>query len=630
MTTLPARLRGPAQAGRALLRYWRAGPLWATIVALVALLHGFTPVATGWALKELVDVLSHPAGGRWSPAALVGGWALLAAVAALGGPVSRFASRELARRLEFAGTDALLAAVSAPTGIGHLQQPAYQDRLRLGQQGGAHAPAEVATISLDLLRTLLTVGGLVALVAATSPTAAALILCSALPALLAQLRVSDVRQAAAEGTAQSRRRQVFYTSLLFDGRAAQEIRLLGLTGFFRARMAATFQASHRQDRHADAVASRTDSVLAAAGVIVVAAATYLTVRQVQRGSATAGDVALVLSSAASMQAVLAATVAQLAHGRQTLAMFDHFTSLTAPLAAAPAIEPSTSHGSSRPQPRTGLLLRDVWFRYDGSERWALSGLNLAVPAGQAIALVGRNGSGKSTLVKLLLRLYEPDKGSITWDGIDLRDMPVDALRRRVGVLFQDFMMYDLSAADNIAVGDLGQRDDPAALALAARRAGIADTLAALPQGYDTMLSRHFANDDSAARPTAQGVLLSGGQWQRVALARTLLRGDADLVILDEPSAGLDPEAEASMHRTVAEHRQGRTSLLISHRLNTVADADTIVVLADGSVVEQGSHHELLAAQGTYAKLFTMQAAGYQSSTVAARPRRSTTSERSLM
>jgi ATP-binding cassette subfamily B protein len=234
----------------------------------------------------------------------------------------------------------------------------------------------------------------------------------------------------------------------------------------------------------------------------------------------------------------------------------------------------------------------------------------------AVALVGRNGSGKSTLVKLLCRFYDPTRGVIRWDGTDIRDVPVDELRARIGAVFQDYMSYDFSAEDNIAVGDLTSMGEADRIALAARRAGMHDTVTALPRGYQTLLTRAFVSQSDKDDPQT-GVVLSGGQWQRLALARAFLRDERDLMILDEPSAGLDAEAEHDVHTRLREIRSGRTSLLISHRLGAVRDADLIIVLADGVVGEQGSHAELLAAEGVYARLFTLQAAGYRGDPVPA-------------
>ncbi|NUT50333.1 MAG: ABC transporter ATP-binding protein, partial [Saccharothrix sp.] len=256
-----------------------------------------------------------------------------------------------------------------------------------------------------------------------------------------------------------------------------------------------------------------------------------------------------------------------------------------------------------------IELRDVWFRYAEDGPWVLRGVDLTIPAGAAVGLVGVNGAGKSTLVKLLCRFYDPQRGTITWGGTDIRQLDVEELRKRIGVVFQEFMAYDLTAAENIGIGRVERLDDRARIVSAAEVARIADTLEALPNGYDTVLSRTHADEDRT------GVTLSGGQWQRVALARCLMRTDAELMILDEPTSGLDAEGEHRVHDTLRRHARGRTRLLVSHRMAALRGADLIVTLAGGRIAEQGSHDELMDADGEYARLFRLQADGYQDARV---------------
>jgi ATP-binding cassette subfamily B protein len=265
----------------------------------------------------------------------------------------------------------------------------------------------------------------------------------------------------------------------------------------------------------------------------------------------------------------------------------------------------------RPAPplREGIELRDVWFRYSPDAPWALRGVSLTIPQGRATALVGRNGSGKSTLIKLLCRFYDPERGAVYWDGVDVRELDPASLRERITAVFQDFVEYDLTAAENIGVGDVTGIDDQERIRAAARRADIDDELSGLPAGYRTLLSRMFMTEADREDPTT-GVVLSGGQWQRLAVARAFMRDQRDLMILDEPSAGLDAEAEYQIHDGLHRHRQGRTSVLISHRMGSIRDADHILVLNDGALVEQGTHSQLREAGGTYARLFSLQASGY--------------------
>ncbi|WP_433445265.1 ABC transporter ATP-binding protein [Nonomuraea sp. CA-141351] len=330
------------------------------------------------------------------------------------------------------------------------------------------------------------------------------------------------------------------------------------------------------------------------------------------GRLTIGDVSVFIAAVAGTQSGLTDLIVSTTAAYQEALLFEHYEAV---LRAAPAPVPASA---ARPAPvpalRDGIRLRDVWFRYSDDHDWVLRGVDLFIPAGATVALIGANGAGKSTLVKLLCRFYEPTRGAILWDGTDIRQLPHEELRARMGAVFQDFMEYDFSAADNIAVGELSALDDEARLRKAAELAGIHDAISALPRGYQTLLTRMFVAGPGPAGSDV-GVVLSGGQWQRIALARAYLRQDCDVMILDEPSSGLDADTEHDLHTRLRNIRSARTSILISHRLGAVRDADMIFVLRDGIIAEQGTHARLLTLDGDYARMFSLQAAGYQSEQV---------------
>jgi ATP-binding cassette subfamily B protein len=262
-----------------------------------------------------------------------------------------------------------------------------------------------------------------------------------------------------------------------------------------------------------------------------------------------------------------------------------------------------SPASPRPVPqpiRQGFVFENVGFRYPDAQRWALRGLSFELRAGEVLALVGENGAGKTTLVKLLARLYDPDEGRILLDGVDLRDYDLDALRASIGVIFQDFVRYHLTAGENIGVGQIDAMHDGERVREAARRALADQVIDALPGGYDQLVGRRFKN----------GVDLSGGQWQKIAIARAYMR-DAQVMILDEPTAALDARAEFEVFQRFKELSDQRTAVLISHRFSSVRMADRILVLADGKVEASGTHEQLMAQGERYAELFELQAAGYR-------------------
>jgi ATP-binding cassette subfamily B protein len=265
------------------------------------------------------------------------------------------------------------------------------------------------------------------------------------------------------------------------------------------------------------------------------------------------------------------------------------------------VERSIGTAVSGPDPESGVQFENVEFRYPGSDKIAITGINLQIKRGQSLALVGENGSGKTTLIKLLTRLYKPTYGRILLDGRDLQEWDETVLRRRIGVIFQDFVRYQLIVGENVGAGDVRAFEDRERWVEAARQGKAAPFIEGLPSQYDTQLGKWFKD----------GRELSGGQWQKIALSRAFMRHDADILVLDEPTAAMDAAAEAEVFEHFRSLMGKRIAIVISHRFSTVRMADEIVVLDQGHIVERGSHEALMKEDGVYSKLFTLQARGYR-------------------
>jgi ATP-binding cassette, subfamily B, bacterial len=584
---------------RAVALHVGAAPFAAAMSVVVMFASGIAPVALAWASRHMIDgITAHDRAAVWTG---VLGFGLVGGAMAVLGQLTRYLSQESRRRITLRTQVELFAAVAARPGLAELENPRFHDRLRLAQEGARFAPMEITSSLLAIGTAVITVAGFAATLLQWSLPVSGLIVLAAVPNLVARLRLTRLRGAMIERTAPHFRRQAFYSALLLDMRAAKEIRIFGLGSFLRGRMVHELRAAQVQERHQDRLGLRVDVALALLTALVSLAALALFATRVADGQGTAGDLVVVIAALGALQSSLAGVVQEFAGLGGLLMLFEHYADLTASAGGRQGRQVSPVAAL-----REAVEFDDVWFRYSPGHDWVLRGVNLRVPRGSTLAIVGDNGAGKSTLVKLLCGFYTPTRGAVRWDGADIATLDPVSLRQRLSAAFQDFMSYELAARENVAVGDLSALDDEGRVRAAAAVAGVDGTLSALPDGYGTMLSRAYATDDDQGT----GVVLSGGEWQRVALARSALRPDADVLLLDEPSSGLDVEAEHEIRRRLTELRRGRTCLLISHRLSTVRDADAIAVLRDGRILEQGTHRQLMAFGGRYATLFRLQASGY--------------------
>jgi ATP-binding cassette subfamily B protein len=462
--------------------------------------------------------------------------------------------------------------------------------------------------AFGLVQTLLTFITMIALLVGVSPLLALLALVSPIPAFIADTRYGWRGYNIARWGSRLLRRMNYLVSLVTTDSFAKEVKLFGLGGYFIERyrlIARAFYGSQRSQ-----VVRRYMTGFAWGNLSTLATSlTYLYVAlQAIAGRLTLGDLTLYTAAAQSVQSSIQGILGGFS------GMYEHnlyLNNLFELMATKPSM-PVPAETVEVPQPMRGeIRFENVAFAYPGAEKTALTDLTFTVKAGETLAVVGRNGAGKTTLFKLICRLYDPIGGRILIDGIDIRDFAPEELRAQIGAMFQDYVDYQATAAENIGLGSVSEITDREAIVSASQQAGANDLISSLPEGYDTALGKWFD----------AGVNLSGGEWQKVALARAFMR-DARILLLDEPTSALDAQAEYDLFERLRSLTRGRTAVYISHRFSTVRRADRIIFLEQGRLVEEGTHEELMRLDGRYARLFRMQASAYTGEEILPEPEES--------
>jgi ATP-binding cassette subfamily B protein len=591
---------------RLLRLVWETHRAFTIAMLLLRTARGFVPVATFWVGKLIIDtVLAARAGtADWNQL-----WRYVAveiAIVVTGEILARassliesllgdlFSNRMSVRLMEHAAT-LDLAQFEDPKFYDHLE------RARRQTVGRIALLAQLLAISQDTI-TLLTLGG--ALVA-YSPILLGLLIVAIVPMFLGETHFAALGYSLLFRWTPERRQLDYLRYVGASDKTAKEVQMFGLAPWLVDRYRALSGRFYDENRRLSLRRGVVSTGLSVLGTIGYYGAYVLILVRAVRGQISIGDLTFLAASFGRARDVIQAMLlAASSVYEQALFLRDLFVFFEMkPTIRAPTGAPAV------PRPlQTGFLFERVSFKYPGSERWALRDVDLKLTPGERVALVGENGAGKTTLTKLMARLYDPTEGRILLDGRDLREYDLESVRRAIGVIFQDYVRYDMRFDENIGVGEIERvrphvaSDTEVApdIRVAAERSLAASLLPRMAKGYKQMLGRRF--DD--------GLDLSGGEWQKVALARAYMR-DAQVLILDEPTAALDARAEYEVFLRFTELVAGRMAVLISHRFSTVRMADRIIVLLDGRITEDGSHEELVARRGLYNELFTLQAAGYR-------------------
>nr|WP_275293360.1 ABC transporter ATP-binding protein [Amycolatopsis sp. La24] len=577
---------------------WQASPTLTIVLAVITLASGLLPTVTAYIAKILLDSVVAAIQHRGSTTDIVRitlfQFGVLAATA-ISSSLTTIAQSLLQERMTLTIRHQVMRHAS-DLHLAYFEGSTSYDMLRQAAQEAPTRPLSMMTSALGLIRTLITFASMIALLVSISPLLAMVALLAPIPAFISQSKYGSRAFWLTFMMSPIKRRMDYLSSLVTTDTYAKETKLFGLGPYFVDRFRKLGVVAYERQRKLTVKRNVSSTSWGLLSTLVGSAIALYIALEAVGGRLTLGDLALYTAAATSVQSSVTGLFTAFSGMYEnnlyldTLYKFlDTKPEITAP--AKPRPLPSTVDGH--------IQFESVSFSYPGADEPALHGVSFEIRPGETVAVVGRNGAGKSTLFKLLCRLYDPTAGRILLDGVDIREYDPAELRTKISAMFQDYVTYQGTAAENIGLGDLNRLTDREHIEDSARRAGADERIARLPTGYDSPLGRWFD----------QGVSLSGGEWQKIALARAFQR-EAPILILDEPTSALDAQAEHDLFDRLHTLSRGRTTLYISHRFSTVRQAERILLLDHGKVAEYGTHEALMAADAGYAELFTLQAEAY--------------------
>jgi ATP-binding cassette subfamily B protein len=584
---------------RAIDLVWTTSRPLTILLATLTIVAGVLPAAIAWVGQLIVDgVVAAMATENPDPMPvlqLVGLEAVIVILLA-GSQRGLSASQSLLRALLGQRVNVMILEKALTLQLSHFEDSEFYDKLTQARREASSRPLSLVNRTFGLVQNTISLASYAVLLFAFSPWAVIILLGAGLPSFFAEAKFSGDAFRLFRWRSPDTRMQMYLETVIAREDGVKEVKLFQLGPKLLQRYRDIFNRLFVEDRR---LTIRRDSWGFVLGLVSTAAfygayAWIVLATVYSRITLGAMTMYLVLfrQGQAAVAAILSAISGMYEDNLYLSNLYDYLGQ------EVPARQGNNVEG---PDPSRGLEFEHVSFAYPGTVDNALSDINLQIRRGESLALVGENGSGKTTLIKLLTRLYEPTEGRILLEGLDLCEWDVEALRQRIGVIFQDFGRYQFTVGENIGAGDVRYMDDTARQADAAGTGMAAPFIESMPEGYETQLGRWFKG----------GRELSGGQWQKIALSRAFMRSEADILVLDEPTAAMDAASEAAVFELFREKSHDKMTILISHRFSTVRAADQIVVIHDGRIVERGTHDSLLAEKGTYAQLFELQARGYQ-------------------